>query len=122
MVDQNRNGLAKFSFFLGFISLFLMLGVFTAIPGVISGHMARSRAISYPHQYTGSRIAMMGLIMCYVSIALLILLVAIGNHLHASGDLIPFLDTIDSSGTLGSYLKMALEALRKIPFLSFFTQ
>ncbi len=115
MVDQNRNGLAKFSFFLGFISLFLMLGVFTAIPGVISGHVARYRAISYPHQYTGSRMAMMGLIMCYISIALLILLVAIGNHLHANGDLIPLLDTIDSSGTLSTFLKTTFE---KIPFIN----
>ena len=115
MIDQNRNGLAKFSFFLGFISLFLMLGIFTALPGVITGHIARSRAISYPHQYTGSRIAMMGLIMSYLSIAALILLVAIGNYLHSHGDLIPFLDTIDSTETLSSYLKMLID---KIPFVS----
>lgn len=114
MADQNRNGLAKFSFFLGFVSLFLMLSIITAIPGVITGHVARSRAINYPHQYVGSSIAMMGLFMSYVSIALLILLVAVGNYLHADGNLIPLLDTIDSSSTLSSYMEMLLTQLSSI--------
>lgn len=111
---MRRSKLAFSSLVLGGVSLFLMLGIVTAIPGIIIGHIARSRAINYPNQYSGSRIAMMGLIMSYLSIVILIMLVAVGNHLHINGDLIPLLDTIDSSSTLSKYAK---EFFDDFPFI-----
>ncbi len=105
MTDIKKQGLAKISLSLGFVSLFLMLGLFTALPGIIIGHIARSRAINYPNQYAGSRIAMMGLLMGYLSIMVLIILIFIGHHLNTNGDLIPLLETIDFTKSFTHYAK-----------------
>ncbi|HEC04639.1 MAG TPA: DUF4190 domain-containing protein [Thiothrix sp.] len=105
MTDINKQGLARVSFVLGFVSLFLMLGIITAIPGIITGHIARSRAINFPHQYAGSRIAILGLLMSYLSVVVIIIMIAVGDHLNTKGDLIPLLDVMDSSHTLSGYAK-----------------
>jgi len=105
MTDLKKQGLARISFVLGFVSLFLMLGVITALPGIITGHIARSRSINYPNQYVGSRIAIIGLLMSYLSIVVIIVIIAVGDHLHTKGDLIPLLQVVDSSNTLSGYAK-----------------
>ena len=113
MADQNKKGLAITSLIFGFSALFLLLGVFAAVPGIIFGHLARSRAINYPHEYVGSRIAMLGLIMSYLSIAITVLLIATADHLRENGDLVPLLDTFDESTTLSHY---AVTVLDRLPF------
>ncbi|MEE9302334.1 MAG: hypothetical protein V3U84_00980 [Thiotrichaceae bacterium] len=105
MTSYKKKGLARLSLFLGFISLFLMLGIITAFPGIITGHIARSRAINFPHQYGASRVAMMGLLMSYMSIVVIIVLISVGNYFNTNGDLIPFLDTVDSTNKLSQYAK-----------------
>lgn len=114
-MSSNRiGGLSITAFILGLVSLFLMLGIITAVPGIIIGHVARSRAINYPNQYRGSRLAILGLVMSYTSIVLLVLLVVVGNHLHVNGNLIPLLDTLDTSKTMSTYAKDFFDAF---PFI-----
>ncbi len=113
MSNLKKQGLARISLLLGFMSLFMMLGIFTALPAIITGLIARSRALNYPHQYSGSRVAMMGMLMGYLSIMVLIILLFMGHHLNNNGDLIPLLDTLDSTSTLSSYAK---EVYSSFPF------
>ncbi len=67
MANSQKNGLAIVSLILGILSLFLF-GFLTAIPGIITGHMARSRAKKDPVTYGGSGIALAGLILSYLAI------------------------------------------------------
>ena len=61
---SKNNGLAIASLILGVLSIFLYF--VTAIPGIITGHMARSRAKKQPELYTGSGMALGGLILSYI--------------------------------------------------------
>lgn len=69
-----NNGLAIASLILGILSLVLYL--FSAIPGIITGHMALSRAKRLPDEYEGKGMAIAGLILSYVM--LLLSVVAVG--------------------------------------------
>lgn len=65
---QQSNGLAITALVLGILSI--LLGFLTAIPGVIVGHMARSRAKKNPQQYGGAGMALAGLIISYAVLIL----------------------------------------------------
>jgi uncharacterized BrkB/YihY/UPF0761 family membrane protein len=79
MSDGKKNGLAVSSLIFGVLSFLLLLfGIFTAIPGIIMGHMARSRLHNYPHIYSGGGMAMIGLILNYL---VLIVTVIVGSTL-----------------------------------------
>jgi hypothetical protein len=70
------HGLAITSFVLGLLSMFCA-GVFTGIPAVICGHLARGRAKRAPAQYGGAGFALAGLIMGYGSVLVTIAAVAL---------------------------------------------
>jgi hypothetical protein len=71
-----QQGLAITSFVLGLLSL-VCFGLFTGIPAVICGHLARARARRLPGQYGGAGFALAGLIMGYVGlVATLVILPA----------------------------------------------
>jgi hypothetical protein len=69
MSDKRKSGLAIFSLILGILSI-LVLGFIAAIPGIITGHMARSRAKNNPAVYGGSGMALAGLILSYLGLLL----------------------------------------------------
>lgn len=52
--------------FCGVLSLFL--GVVAAIPGIIVGHIARSRIKDNPYRFGGSRLALVGLAISYLGL------------------------------------------------------
>jgi hypothetical protein len=64
--------LAVTSLVLGIVSLVVCLGPLTAIPAIICGHVARRRARQSPAQYGGPGMALAGLVLGYVSVALLL--------------------------------------------------
>ena len=74
MADSRKNGLAIFSLILGILAL-LLFGFFAAIPGIITGHMARSRVKRDPSVYGGEGIALAGLILSYLALIASIFLV-----------------------------------------------
>ncbi len=63
-----KEGLATASLILGLLSFVCL--VFAGIPAVICGHIARSRANNSPEAYGGAGMALAGLIMGYLGIAL----------------------------------------------------
>ncbi|HOA63151.1 MAG: DUF4339 domain-containing protein [Verrucomicrobia bacterium] len=63
-----QSGLAITSLVLGILSL-ACLGLLAGIPAIICGHKARGRARRAPAQYGGAGLALAGLIMGYVSLA-----------------------------------------------------
>ncbi len=67
-----NNGLAIASLILGILSIFLW--IFSAIPGIITGHMALSRAKHHPNEYAGEGMAIVGLILSYLMLIVSILL------------------------------------------------
>ena len=69
-----NNGLAITSLISGILSL--VLYIFSAIPGIITGHMALSRAKRFPDEYEGKGMAIAGLIFSYAM--LVVTLVVIG--------------------------------------------
>ena len=71
---QQKNGLSITTLVLGILSL--VLGFLTAIPGIIVGHIARSKAKKNPLEYGGSGMALAGLIISYAVILLTIAMVA----------------------------------------------
>ncbi len=77
-------GLAVTSLILGILS---MLGCvfFTAIPAVICGHIARSRALSSPERYGGAGLALGGLITGYIGLAFSLLVLPAAMLLPALG-------------------------------------
>lgn len=109
MGSHYRTGLAKGSLISGFLSFFV--GPITAIPGIFMGHMARSRAEYFPHQYSGSGIALIGLIFNYFALIMFIILIVGGYYLEENGQLEPLLNVIDPSKQLSSTLT---EVLAKI--------
>jgi len=68
-----NNTLAIVSLVLGILSLFFSF--LTAIPGIITGHMARSKAKKNPEQYDGKGMALAGLILSYLMLILVIAIV-----------------------------------------------
>ncbi len=67
MANSPKNGLAIVSLVLGILSL-ILFGFLTAVPGIITGHMARSRVKKDPSTYGGNGIALAGLILSYLAI------------------------------------------------------
>ncbi len=65
-VQQQSKGLSITALVLGILSL--LFGILTAIPGVIVGHIARSKANNNPEHYGGSGMALAGLILSYAII------------------------------------------------------
>lgn len=71
--EPKNNGLAIASLILGILSI--LFYVLTAVPGIITGHMARSRAKRQPELYTGKGMALAGLILSYIMLLVSIALV-----------------------------------------------
>ena len=69
MSDNRKSGLAIFSLVLGILSI-LAFGFLAAIPGIITGHMARSKAKNSPSTHSGSGIALAGIILSYIGLIL----------------------------------------------------
>ncbi len=69
MATGRKNGLAIFSLVFGILSL-LILGFIAAVPGIITGHIARSKARKDPATYGGEGIALTGLILSYIGLVL----------------------------------------------------
>src|SRR5437016_9286614 len=74
-LSGEEKGLAITSFVLGLLSL-VCFGPLTGIPAVICGHVARGRVKRSPAQYGGAGLALAGLILGYVGIAMLLVLPA----------------------------------------------
>lgn len=74
MEAKKTVGQATASMVLGILSL-VMLGLLTAIPAVICGHMAKKKIKQDPDQFTGEGSALAGLIMGYISIGLNVLVI-----------------------------------------------
>lgn len=68
-----NNTLAIASLVLGLLSIFLTL--FTAIPGVITGHIALSKIKKAPSEYEGKGMAITGLIFSYIFLILSLLFI-----------------------------------------------
>jgi Domain of unknown function (DUF4190)/GYF domain 2 len=77
IASQQQKGMAITSMVLGIISLLCLGGPFTGIPAVICGHIAHSRSRRSPAEYGGGGMALAGLIMGYVSLAVTIVVIAI---------------------------------------------
>jgi hypothetical protein len=69
---SKNNGLAIASLILGILSL--VFYIFSAIPGIITGHMALSRAKRSPQEYEGKGMAIAGLILSYIMLVLSVVL------------------------------------------------
>lgn len=65
-----NSGLAIASLVLGIVSFLCCMGALTAIPGVITGHMARGEIRRSGGRLGGDGMALTGLILGYVTIAL----------------------------------------------------
>ena len=83
-VVVRTSALAVSSLVLGILGL-LCFGILTALPGVICGHMARSR-IRRDRALVGNGLAMGGLVTSYITVILTVLLVAAFVLLAASGN------------------------------------
>lgn len=68
--QPTSNGLAVISLVLGILSMTLCT-ILAGVPAVITGHIARNRWRHEPQRYGGEGMAMAGLIMGYVSFALI---------------------------------------------------
>jgi hypothetical protein len=77
--------LAVWSLVLGILSL-LCFSIFTGIPAIICGHMGRSKIRDSQGALKGEGLALAGLILAYISIALFVLgmiaAIAIPNFAH----------------------------------------
>jgi hypothetical protein len=71
-----KKGLAITSLILGILSM-ICLGPLAAIPAVIFGHKARSKARQFPGAYTGAGMATVGLVLGYISLALFVIALAV---------------------------------------------
>ena len=74
-----NNGHAIAALILGILSLFM--SIFTAIPGVILGHMALSKIKHKPEQYEGSGMAIAGLIMSYLFLILGLIMIGFVTYM-----------------------------------------
>lgn len=74
--QRQSSGAATASLILGIISLtltFMLLGIFTAIPGIICGHIGHDETKNSLGHYSNAGSAVAGLIMNYISLALAII-------------------------------------------------
>lgn len=69
-----NNTLAIASLILGILSIFL--SIITAIPGVVTGHMALSRIKRLPADYEGKGMAITGLVFSYFFLILTVVFIA----------------------------------------------
>lgn len=72
-IPSNRppsSGLAKTSLVLGILS-FLGCSIISGIPAIITGHIAHNRSRKTPQQFGGGGLAVAGLVMGYLSLALI---------------------------------------------------
>ncbi len=67
---QQNSSLTITSLVLGILSL--LVPVILSIPGIITGHMARSKAKKNPEKFGGSRMALVGLILSYAELIMTI--------------------------------------------------
>jgi len=58
----------------GLLSFFL--GLLIAVPGIVVGHMARSQIKDNPYRFGGAKLALTGLMMCYLAGGLSIVAIA----------------------------------------------
>ena len=65
-----QNGLAITSLVLGIVSIVAGTLIFTAIPGVVCGHIARRQMRESPGAQSGEGMAIAGLILGYIAIIL----------------------------------------------------
>jgi len=68
-----NNTLAITTLILGILSIFLSL--FTALPGVITGHMALSKIKKAPNDNDGKVMAITGLVLSYIFLILALLII-----------------------------------------------
>lgn len=76
MDEKKTVGQATASMVLGILS-FILLGLLTAIPAVICGHIAKKKIKHNPDQLKGEGSALAGLIMGYIAIGLNVLVIGI---------------------------------------------
>jgi len=79
---QKNNTLAISSLVLGILSLFFYF--LTAIPSIITGHMARSRVKKSPDEYSGKGMALAGLIISYIMLVVSAIMIASVAYLFSS--------------------------------------
>ena len=68
--------LSTTSLILGILSL-ACFSILAGIPAIITGHMARGRARREPERYGGAGLALGGLVMGYLSVAMLLVLIPV---------------------------------------------
>lgn len=80
--DQPEVGLSIIALIFGFLSLFL--GALIAVPGIVFGHLAYSRIKSNPYRFGGVKLAVTGLVLCYLMClaSLFVLIYLLGNPLY----------------------------------------
>jgi hypothetical protein len=76
MGNERRSGLAVASLVLGLLSF--VLSIFTAIPAVICGHIAKSRIRKNSEEISGRGMATAGLVLGYLHIGFLFVLFFVG--------------------------------------------
>ena len=86
MSYRRKSGLGMASLILGVLSP-IGGGPFTAIPGAIIGHMARTRIRNFPERYSGDGMALMGLVLSYFVLALCVLALLVGAYWALTGEL-----------------------------------
>jgi hypothetical protein len=72
--SQPKSGMAITSMVLGIASFALCLGFLSAIPAIITGHIAYNRAKKFPGQFAGGGMAMAGFILGYVALVFSLLI------------------------------------------------
>lgn len=77
-----NNGLAITTLILGILSLIFWF--FTAIPGVITGHMALSRIKKNPNENEGGTMAIIGLGLSYIMLLITLVLVVFVIYMIAT--------------------------------------
>ena len=74
--ERKNNTLAIVSLVLGILS-FVCLGILSAIPAIITGHIAHGRARKAPDRYEGAGMAVAGFVLGYLNLLLTAALVAL---------------------------------------------
>lgn len=76
---EKNNGYAIASMILGILSIFF--SIIAALPGIILGHMARSRIKHNPTEYEGSGMALTGLILSYLMLIVFLFVAGLFTYL-----------------------------------------
>jgi prepilin-type processing-associated H-X9-DG protein len=74
--DKKPSGMAIASLILGILSY--CVGIFGSIPGIVTGHFALIRIKREPHLYSGSGLAIAGLVLSYLNLAILVFVFPFG--------------------------------------------